>query len=239
MKIIQLQVDEITVDVIRKKIKNIHLRVYPPAGTVRLSVPVQMDRTEIHRFAVSRIDWIREHQQKIRERPRPAEVALVDGEQHCLLGKPYSLRVVERSAAAGVSCTENELILQVRPGADQAKRAAVLDGWYREQMQQSLAALVEPWQRRMGVTVTTMKVRRMKTRWGSCTPRTGAIRMNLELIKKPPECLEYVLVHELAHLLEPSHNQRFKSLMDEFLPDWRERKATLTHRRAGQVDWQY
>lgn len=239
MNSFQLQIDDLTVEVTRKKIKNVHLRVYPPAGTVRMSMPVRMRVSDARRFLLSREEWIRHHQQQIRQRPMAKEIDLVDGEEHFFRGHGYALRVVEKPAPPAVAHMGGELLLQVRPDADRAKRVAVLDRWYRQQMQQSLAELVEPWQRRMGVTVTAMKVRKMKTRWGSCTPRTGAIRMNLELIKRPPDCLEYVLVHELAHLLEPSHNRRFQAIMDEFLPDWRERKHVLNAGQSGQPDWQY
>ena len=229
----RIQLEGIPIDVTRKKIKNMHLRVHPPEGAVRISAPTRMAMATIHDFALSKLDWIRAQQLNISQQPPPVQNDFVDGEHHYFSGKTYVLRVVEKRATPGVSRHDSELVLQVRPGSDSTSRGAVLDAWYREQLKLVLESLTEYWQQRLGVRVSQIKVRKMKTRWGSCTPGTGAIRMNLELAKKPPQCLEYVLVHELVHLLEPGHSRRFWGLMDEFLPNWRVCREELNHCPLG------
>jgi predicted metal-dependent hydrolase len=178
-------------------------------------------------FAHSKLEWIRAKQHKLRTQQREPERKFLDAENHTVWGKCYLLRIVETNAAPNVKLLHNTLALHIRPGSDTHRRRDVLDAWYREQIRAAVPALLEQWEARIGVKATCIQVRRMKTRWGGCNTRTGLIRLNTELARKPPACLEYVVVHELVHLLEPSHNHRFKSLMDGFLPNWRQIKKVL------------
>jgi len=217
----RLELDDIVADVVRKDIKNVHLRVYPPTGTVRISAPLKMKLDTIRIFAISKIGWIRKQQQKLNDQECESRREYLDRESHYLWGKRYLLKVVEKNAAPVVKLNNSDMVLQIRPGATEAKRRSVVDEWYRQQVKEEASSLIEKWEREMEVSVENFIVRRMKTRWGSCTPDSCTIRLNLELAKKSLKCLEYVIVHELAHLLEPSHNSRFIALMDQFLPKWR------------------
>jgi predicted metal-dependent hydrolase len=228
--------DDIVVDVIHKDIKNIHLRVCPPSGAVRISVPRYMALDTIRVFVFSKLGWIRKHQQRIVEQTREAPREYLDRESHYLWGKRYLLKVVEKPAAPGVVVAHSEIVLQVRPESDIHKRALVLNDWYRQLLREDLLALVQEWERKIGVQASRLIIQRMKTKWGSCNTRTGSIRINLELAKKPPECLEYVVVHELVHLLEPSHNRRFKALMGQYLPRWKDIKDELNRVPVGHEE---
>jgi len=230
-----IDVGGIAIEVVRKRIRNIHLRVCPPDGSVRISAPLRMSWSVIRDFASSRAAWIRKHQQRMRERPQAAPLEYVDGESHYVWGRPYRLQVRETDASERVELDGDSLLLHVRAGAKRRKRQALLDAWYRERLLEALPERVEKWERLTGVKAGRLSVRKMKSRWGSCNPRSGDIRLNTELAKKPGICLEYVIVHELTHVLEPSHNHRFKSLMDRFMPAWRihrdELKATVKNDR--------
>jgi predicted metal-dependent hydrolase len=222
-----IEIGGIAIELVRKKIRNIHLRVCPPDGSVRISAPLRMSLEVIREFAGSRVDWIRKHQEKMRERPWPAPLKYVDGERLYVWGRPYSLQVRESKMSAGVELAGDNLVLNVRPGAGRRKKQSVLDAWYRELLLEALPDLTAKWERATGVTAKRYSVRKMKSRWGSCSPRTRDIRLNTELAKKSPACLEYVLVHELAHVLEASHNHRFKAIMDRFMPKWRALRQEL------------
>ena len=222
-----IELGDIAIDVLRKNIRNIHLKVCPPDGNVRISAPLRMSLDVIRSFAISRVDWVRKHQQRMRERPQAVPLEYVDGESHYLWGSPYVLQVRETKAFANVALIGGRLILDVRAGTSSRKKRAILDEWYRARLMEALPELAGKWERLTGVKAGRLSVRKMKTRWGSCNPRTGNIRLNTELAKKSRECLEYVLVHELVHVLEPSHNHRFKALMDGFMPAWRARRAEL------------
>jgi predicted metal-dependent hydrolase len=216
-----IELGNISVDIVRKNIKNIHLSVYPPAGNVRISAPLRMNLDTIRVFAISKLDWIEKHQQKMRSQVRETPREYLDRESHYLWGKCYLLNLLEIKTRSHVELRHDCLLLQVHPGADIVKKRAIFDEFYHQQMEAAIPPLIDKWERLMGVNVTSFSVRKMKTKWGSCTPNLGTIRFNLELAKKPAECLEYVVVHELVHLLEPSHNHRFIAFMDAFLPQWR------------------
>lgn len=226
-----IELGGIAIDVVRKNIRNIHLRVCPPDGSVRISAPLRMDLDVIRSFAFSRVDWVRKHQQRMRERPQALPLEYVDGESHYLWGSPYRLQVRETKAAAKVELIGDRLLLDVRAGTRSRKKRALLDEWYRARLMEALPELAGKWERLTGVKAGRYSARKMRTRWGSCNPRTGHIRMNTELAKRAPECLEYVIVHELTHVLEPSHNHRFKALMDRFMPAWRSWRAELNASR--------
>jgi len=226
----QIQLDDVTVDVVLKNIKNLRLTVHPPAGRVRISAPKRTSMKTIRAFAISKLEWIRKQQVKVREQERETPLEYVDREIHYAWGKPYLLRVSESDGPPSVGLEGGSMLLQVRPGTDRDKRQAVAEDWYREQVKTAVPPLLARWEPRLGVKVERFHVRQMKTRWGSCNPKARTIRLNTELARKPPELLEYLVVHELVHLLEPTHNARFYALMDRYMPDWKVHRRTLNRR---------
>ena len=223
----QIKIGDITVDVVRKDIKNVHLRVYPPTGRVGISAPKRMSIDAIRAFAVSKLGWIVRQQEKIRVQAHETPRQYVDRESHYLWGKRYLLEVSERDAPPSIELIDSRIHLRVRPGTDLQKRRALVEAWYREQIRIAVPPLLAHWEPQIGVRVERFYVRRMKTRWGSCSVKARTIRLNTELAKKPPECLEYIVLHELVHLLEPTHNARFKALMGRFLPGWQDQRQAL------------
>jgi predicted metal-dependent hydrolase len=230
----QIILGDITVDVVRKRVKNINLTVQPPLGRVRISAPKRASLKTIREFAISKLDWIRRHQARMREQARQAppaqprrEFEYVDGEHHFVWGTSRLLAVSEGAGPPSVELNGDQLRLQVRPGTDRENRRAVLENWNRQQVQAAVPPLLERWEPRLGVKLERFQVRRMKTRWGSCTPAKRTIRLNTELATRPPELLEYIVVHELVHLLEASHNARFYDLMDLHMPGWKAHRDEL------------
>lgn len=219
--------NDMDVELERKKIKNIYLSVYPPTGLIKVSAPVRMSLEVIRSFIVAKSNWIKKQKVRLLAQERETTREYLDRESHYFNGQRYLLKLVEHNAAPKVCLVHSEIVLQVRPNADKAVKSSVLDAWYRQQLREKLHELFPMWERKIGVSVEEFKIQKMKTRWGSCSPSSKSIRINLELIKKPPECLEYIVVHELVHLLEPSHNKRFVSLMDSFLPKWRLYRSEL------------
>ena len=235
LKNTQIELDGLTIEVVWKKIKNLHLRVYPPDGRVRISAPAQISLASIRTFALSRLDWIRKQQKKFQEQEREMPLAYRDGESHALWGRRCPLRIVEAAGPPSVIVEGDVIVLRVGPGTGANKKQAVIEEWYREQVRAAAGELVAIWEPVMGVKVERLFVQRMKTRWGTCTPTRHSIRLNSELAKKPRECLEYVVVHELAHLIEPTHNARFKAQLDRFLPGWQQVKKNLNRMPLAQV----
>lgn len=229
----------IAAEVIRKDIKHLHLNVLPPQGKVRIAAPRHMKLETVRVFAISRLAWIKTEQHKMQAQPRETPRDFLSRESHYVWGQRYLLRRVEHDAAPAVELGHNKLVLHVRPGTDAARCQEVLDGWYRDQIRRAVPALISKWEAAMGVRVAQVFVQRMKTQWGSCNPAKGNIRLNTELAKKPPECLEYIVVHEMAHLLEASHNARFQSLMSSLLPHWQHLRATLNLLPVRHEDWDY
>lgn len=235
----QIELGDITVDVVLKDIKNIHLSVYPPTGRVRISAPSWMSLDTIRVFAISKLGWIRQQQRKLREQERETPREYLDRESHYVWGDRYLLETLEVNAAPSVELQKNRLLLRVRPGTDALKKQAIVEEWYREQLKQAIPPLIAKWEPLLGVSVTRFFVQRMKTRWGSCNPHAGNIRLNTELAKKPPVCLEYIVVHEMAHLLEPTHNARFVALLDRFLPQWQFYREQLNRLPVSHEEWEY
>lgn len=221
-----LKLGDIIIDVVRKDIKNVHLSVYPPSGAVRLAAPTRMAPETLRVFAVSKLGWIKQQRRKFREQEREAPREYIDRESHYVWGKRYLLRIIERDAAPQVTLTPSRLILQIRPGTPRDKRHDILEAWYRQQIHATAPALIKKWSRQLRVAPPRYFVQRMKTKWGSCS-RHGNIRLNTELAKRPSESLEYIIAHELTHLLESSHNPRFVRLLDHHLPHWRSRRNAL------------
>jgi predicted metal-dependent hydrolase len=235
----QIDVGGIPIDVVFKDIKNIHLGVHPPTGRVRISAPARMNIDTIRVYAISKIDWIKKQQKKFQEQERETRREYLDRESHYVWGRRLLLKVIEEDRTPSVKLKHNQMILSVRPGATMGKREAVVRAWYRDLIREAVAPLIAKWELVLGVKANKVIVQRMKTKWGSCNPRAQNIHLNTELAKKPRECLEYVLVHEMVHLLEPSHNATFVSLMDKFMPQWRQVRDELNRAPLGHVEWDY
>lgn len=234
-----IDLGSIQVEVVQKDIKNIHLSVYPPDGKVKIAAPERMELETVRMFAISKMPWIRKTREKILAQEREAPREYNSLESHYFKGKRYLLEVVEKDAKPRVQIKHNKLIMYVRPGAEKAQRKEVLQEWYREQLKEILPDMIAKWEKKMGLKVEEFGVKRMKTKWGTCNPDAKRIWINLELAKKPHICLEYIVVHEMVHLIERSHNQRFIGLMDHFLPHWRDLKEELNRLPVSHVDWGY
>ncbi len=234
-----IQLGSLEVDVTKKDIKNVHLSIYPPAGQVRISAPKHMRLESIRAFAASKLDWIKRERKKVREQERETQRQYVNRESHYLWGKRYLLKVVEAEESPRVKQKHSQLILHVRPGSDRDKKREVMMQWYRSLIKEEAVALIKEWEPKMKVKVSNLFVQRMKTKWGSCNPVAGNIRLNSELAKKPLECLEYILVHEMVHLLEPTHNHRFVKLMNRFMPQWTQHRDALNRLPVRHEDWVY
>lgn len=235
----RLQVGDIDVEVVRKDIKNVHLSVHPPTGRVRIAAPERMSLETVRVFAVSKVLWIRQQQQKLREQRRETPREYLDRESHYVWGKRCLLKIIEAEQRPSVELSHGRMILRVRPGTDAAKRQSIMDDWYRKELHDAIPALIGVWQRVIGVQAQRYFVQRMKTKWGSCNHVAGSIRLNTDLARKPRECLEYILVHELIHLLEPTHSDRFKALMNQHLPKWQFRRELLNAQPLRHESWDY
>jgi predicted metal-dependent hydrolase len=235
----QINLGDIAVDVVFKDIKNVHLSVYPPEGKVRVSAPSRMSLDTLRAFVISKLAWIKQQQKNLREQTRETPREFLDRESHYLWGTRYLLKVVEEDAAPAVVLKPGTLILRVRPGTSEEKRDAIISGWYRQQVRLVADELIPKWEPVLGVKAERLFIQRMKTKWGSCNTRLHTIRLNTELAKKPRECLEYVVVHELVHLLERHHNKRFVALMDNSMPQWRQYRDMLNQSPLGHEDWEY
>ena len=235
----QIDLGDMRIEILRKDIRNLHLSVLPPQGRVRVAAPRQMNLDTIRVFVISKLDWIRRQQRKMESQEREAPREYLDRESHYVWGRRYLLKRVERDAAPAIELKHSKLVMQVRPGTDEVRCQDILEGWYREQIRAAAPALIAKWEPVMGVKVARVFVQRMKTRWGSCNPTSRAIRLNTDLAKKPPECLEYIMTHELAHLLEPTHNARFKLLMDMFMPQWQHLRDELNRLPVRHENWGY
>jgi predicted metal-dependent hydrolase len=233
-----MEVSGIQVEVVRKPIKNLHLSVHPPEGRVRVSAPLRIDDEAVRLAVVSKLRWIRRYQQTFAEQPRQSQREMVTGESHYFMGCRYRLNVLECSGLNRVSSDGNStLTMRVRPGTGRDQREQVLNEWYRRHIKSLMPDLIAQWERAIGVQVAEWGVKKMKTRWGSCNIRDRRVWLNLELAKKPPYCLEYVLVHEMVHLLERHHNERFKALMDQFMPQWRLYRDELNQAPLAHEEW--
>lgn len=227
------------IEVVRKDIRNLHLSVLPPLGKVRIAAPRQMNIDTIRVFAISKLAWIKTQQRKMQTQEREEPREYLDRESHYVWGQRYLLKRIEKEAAPSIEIKHRKLVMQVRPGMDETRSQEILEAWYREQIRSALPALIAKWETVIGVKVGHIFVQRMKTKWGSCNPASHAIRLNTDLAKKPRECLEYIVVHEMAHLLEPTHNARFTSLMDLFLPQWQHLRGDLNRLPVRHEDWDY
>jgi len=235
----QIEVSGIPVEIKRKKIRNLHLGVYPPEGRVRVSAPLFIDDEAIRLAVISRLKWIKKQQKKFLEQDRQSEREMITGETHFFRGRRYRLDVIEadqppRVCLRGTATME----LRVRPGTNRKRREEILYEWYRRQLKEQIPPLIAKWEEKIGVSVLAWGVKRMKTRWGSCNVDARRIWLNLELVKRHPLCLEYIIVHEMVHLLEKRHNERFRELMDGFMPGWRHHKEGLKEIPLTEEYWE-
>jgi predicted metal-dependent hydrolase len=235
----KIELGDMSVEVVQKDIKNIHLSVYPPTGRVRISAPLRMDLEAIRVFAISKLSWIRQQQKKLREQERETPREYLDRESHYVWGKRYLLKVIETDNPSFVDLKHNKMCLRIHPGASDEKKQAIVEEWYREQIKKAAPSLIAKWEPILGVRVDRFFVQKMKTKWGSCSPGTRSIRLNTDLAKKPLQCLDYIVLHEMVHLLEPTHNSRFTDLMDQFMPQWRFCRAELNRLPVRHEDWGY
>lgn len=235
----QVHLGDMAVDVVRKNIKNVHLSVYPPTGKVRIAAPSRMSLDTIRVFAISKLGWIKRQQNKLREQARETPREYQNRESHYLWGKRYLLTVCEKERAPSIELRHSRIVMEVRQGTGVKKRQTFLDEWYREQLKQAVPSLFAKWEPIVGVKVNRVFVQRMKTKWGSCNLKARHIRLNTELAKKPMECLEYIVVHEMAHLMEPTHSRRFIALMDQFMPKWQFYREVLNALPVRHETWNY
>lgn len=231
-----IELGEIAVDVVQKDIKNIHLSVHPPTGRVRISAPLRMDLETIRVFAISKLGWIKRHQKKLQGQERETPREYIDRESHYVWGKRYLLDIVEVEAAPKIDLQHSKMVLQIRPGTSEEKRRAILEEWYRTELKKAVPPLIAKWEPLLGVSVKRFFVQKMRTKWGSCNALSQAIRLNTELAKRSPECLEYLVVHEMVHLLQHNHGDRFVALMDQFLPGWKQVRQSLNEAPLSHFD---
>jgi len=235
----ELQLGDISIDVTFKNIKNVHLSVHPPTGRVRLSAPSHMTLETLRLFAISKLGWIKMQQQKMQNQERETPREFLERESHYVWGKRYLLTFVPSHLSPTVSLEHNKMVVRMRPSADEAQKQEVVEAWYREQVRSVVPSLLAKWEPILEVKVSRVFVQKMKTKWGSCNPTSGYIRLNTTLAKKPKECLEYIVVHEMMHLIEPTHNDRFRVLMDRFMPKWPYYRQQLNRLPVSHVAWKY
>ena len=235
----ELQLGNITIDVEKKDIKNIHLSVYPPNGKVRIAAPEYMELDTIRVFAINKLEWIKKQQATFKNQVRETPREYIEKESHYFQGERYLLNVIEHDAKAKVLLNHNTIELYVRPNTSTEKRKSILDEWYRAEMKKIIPPLLKKWENKIGVKANDFGIKQMRTKWGSCNIISKRIWLNLELAKKPSICMEYILVHELVHLLERNHNDRFIRFMNEFMPKWRFHKDELNRLPFRHTDWKY
>ncbi|MBN2403734.1 MAG: M48 family metallopeptidase [Spirochaetes bacterium] len=236
----EMFISNIKIDVIRKNIKNIHLGVYPPKGRVRIAAPLKVNDEAIRLFAVSKIGWIKRQQKKFEGQERISPREYKNRESHYFQGRRYLLNVIEADSRPKVILKNKTYInLYIKPKTPVQKRHEVMIKWYRSQLKTQIPGLIEKWEKLMNIKVNEWQVKQMKTKWGSCNIEKKRIWLNLELVKKPEHCLEYIIVHEMVHLFERHHNEKFLYYMDKFLPQWKQLKIELNKLPISHADWSY
>lgn len=232
-----IQLGDISIAITRKDIKNVHLTVHPPEGRVTLSAPIET-RLEVARaYAITKLSWIRDQQEKLRNQAREIPREYIERESHYLWGHRHLLTVIECDAKPSVSVDHKRITLRVRPGSDHAKRATVIHEWHKSLLHELIPSLIKKWELKLGVHVRDYFLQRMKTKWGGCNHKGGHIRLNTELVKKPKDLIEYVVLHEMIHLIEPVHSDRFIAILTEHYPTWREARAELNELPLAAEEW--
>lgn len=232
-----LELGEIAIAVTQKAVKNVHLSVHPPDGRVTLVAPLSTRLDVARAYAISKLSWIREQQRQFRNQVRESDRSFVERESHYLWGKRYLLTVTYKNEKPTIDLDHKRINLQIRPGSDRVKCAEVFHEWHKSLLHEAIPPLIQKWEAKLGVTVSNYFLQRMKTKWGSCNPQAKNIRLNTELVKKPRDLLEYVIVHEMAHLIEATHSDRFLAILDEHYPHWREARAELNELPLATETW--
>jgi predicted metal-dependent hydrolase len=232
-----IQIGELSIQVTQKNVKNVHLSVHPPNGRVTLVAPTATRLDVARAYAISKLDWIREQQQKMIGQARETPRRFVGRESHYLWGRRYLLTVVFQDSKPNVVLDHKRMTLTVRPDSSPTKRAAVIHEWHKALLHKAIPPLLQHWEQRIDVQAEGYFLQRMKTKWGSCNHKAGHIRLNTELVKKPKDLLEYVIVHELVHLIEPTHNDRFVALLEKYYTTWREARAELNELPLTAENW--
>lgn len=232
-----IQIGELSIAVTRKDIKNVHLSVHPPDGRVTMAAPAATRLDVVRAYAISKLSWIDAQRQQFADQAREPPRQFVERESHSLWGRRHLLEVAEADSKPGVRVDHKRIRLTVRPGSDHARRAEVMHEWHKGLLHEVVPRIIQKWEQKLGVAVAAYFLQRMKTKWGGCNHDAGTIRLNTELVKKPRDLLEYVVVHEMAHLLEPTHNERFVAILDQHYPTWREARAELNELPLGAEVW--
>lgn len=235
----ELKLGNIEIEVEQKNIKNIHLSVYPPKGRVRIAAPSKMDMDTVRIFAISKLQWIKDQQKILLDQDREPKREFLERESHYFLGKRYLLKIHELNAPPKVEIDHKFIHLYIRPNTKLEKRSTIIDEWYRDELKKITPKLIHKWEKKIGVQSNDLRIKKMRTKWGTCNTEAKRVWLNLELAKKPKDCIEYIIVHELVHLLERSHNQRFVKFMDEFMPKWRFHREELNRLPYSHVNWDY
>ncbi len=236
----QMQVGEIIIDIVKKDIKNLHLGVYPPDGRVRIAAPLRLKDDAIRVFAVSKLAWIKKKQEKYSAQERQSRREYISRESHYYEGRRFLLKVIYNNAPPYVEIrNKTHIDLYVRPGASHKQRKKAMTEWYRTQLKKKIPEIIEKWQKVIRVEIDDWGVKQMRTRWGTCNQKAKRIWINLELAKKPTHCLDFIIVHEMVHLLESNHNDQFRAYMDEFIPQWRKYKEELNQSVLSHDGWSY
>jgi predicted metal-dependent hydrolase len=235
----QLKLRDLTIDVVLKDIKNIHLSVYPPSGRVRISAPLSMNIDTIRIYTISKLGWIKKQQDKFHNQVREAPREYLNKEGHYFSGKRYLIKVVEHNASPIVKVKHNTIEMYVRPNSGIQKKKAIMDKWYRGQLKELIPPIIEKWEKLMNITINEFAVKKMKTKWGTCNREAKRIWLNLELAKKPVHCIEYIIVHEMVHLRVRTHNDEFYKLLDFYYPQWKSHKQDLNRLPISHSIWKY
>lgn len=236
----ELKIADVQIEIVKKNIKNLHLSVHPPYGRVRIAAPKTMSDEAIRVFAICKLSWIKKQRLKFQNQDRQSEREFISGESHYFLGRRYLLNVIYTSKKQRVEIIKNNQIdLYVRENSTTEQREKVMSEWYRSFLKEQIPVIISKWEKEIGVKVDSWGVKLMKTKWGTCNIEAKRIWINLELAKKSPRCLEYIIVHEMIHLLERNHNDRFHAYMDMFMPNWKEIKAELNGMVFENSNWTY
>jgi predicted metal-dependent hydrolase len=232
-----ITIGDLVIDVTRKDVKNVHLSVHPPYGRVTLVAPTNTRLDVARAYAVSKLPWIRGQQQQLIQQARETPRQLVERESHFLWGRRYLLSIVEQDAKPRVEHDHKRIVMYVRPGADIEQRRGVLHQWHRKLLHATVPGIIEKWEPKIGRKVNQYFLQRMKTKWGACNHAEQNIRLNTELVRKPKDLLEYVIVHEMVHLIEPTHNERFVEILAKLIPNWRDCRTELNELPLGHESW--
>ncbi|MEI6050677.1 MAG: SprT family zinc-dependent metalloprotease [Bacteroidota bacterium] len=231
---------QLSIDVVRKDIKNMHLAVYPPTGRVRIAVPLLVNDEAVRLFAISKIAWIRKHQRNFVTQDRQPPRQFKERESHYFQGKRFLLRIIEQNSPAKVELqTKTYIDLYLRPNSTKEQRETIINEWYRSELKKLIQPIIDKWSLQIGITVLDWQMKQMKTKWGTCNIEKKRIWINLELAKKPLYCLEYIIVHEMIHFLERHHNDRFLTLMGKYMPQWKFFKEELNRLPVSHGEWSY